>query len=393
LHATKKSITVLLMEPSLRSLMVWLSWATGTLGVGQNTYIVGGAPRNFLLGLQIKDLDLVIEVSSNRDSQWLARRLTSLIPAATKTVTNQYGVAILTVVGPWTLEGFPMMGITLEIANARRESYGKGGKGYKPDSVELASIQEDLLRRDFTVNTFMWRLSDLAGGPESVSVLGSEQAMQDLRNKILRTPCDPDTTFSDDPTRMLRAVRFEQRLGLRIAPETEEAIRRCAHKLKDMPWDAVRKILVEDILSGTNPRESFRSLGRLGLASVLLEMLLSDRGFFAAVSRGLRGFDPELLLDLWEAGWHLSCSPGGLVPHDSLNRLRGSLRTHGRGFLKAMESPQINQPALFERFALFGAARSRVLKVARECLLGDPRLHSDPVALEEAVAKVLSQQP
>jgi poly(A) polymerase len=165
--------------------------------------------------------------------------LQSMIPARSNLVTYQYGVAILTVVDPWDFEGFDLQGEVIEIANARRESYGKGtGKGYKPDTVEVASIHEDLSRRDFTVNTLLWRFSDLAqGNMAALDLLGT--GLADLDARLLRTPCDPDRTFSDDPTRMLRAVRLCIQYGFKLHPETELSIIKNAQKLKQIPWDAV----------------------------------------------------------------------------------------------------------------------------------------------------------
>jgi tRNA nucleotidyltransferase/poly(A) polymerase/2'-5' RNA ligase len=136
------------------ALMKWLSDLTRRLGVGRDTYVVGGAVRNFLINQPIKDIDIVIDMTkAGRDSDWLAKQIARNIPAPTNVTTNQYGVAILTVKGPWIVGGEDLDGEVLEIANARKESYGgSGGKGYKPHSVAPATIEEDVLRREFTFN-------------------------------------------------------------------------------------------------------------------------------------------------------------------------------------------------------------------------------------------------
>lgn len=367
--------------------------------VADHCYVVGGAVRNHLMGLAPKDQDLVIDTlaltqgGQTRDSGWFARALQAMIPAPSSLVTNQYGVAILTVTESWVLDGHEMKGEVLEIANARRESYGKaGGKGYKPDAVEAASIQEDLVRRDFTVNTLLWRLSSLADGLDSAEVLDlTGQGLADLRDRVLRTPCDPDRTFSDDPTRMLRAVKFAAKYGLHIHPDTVNSIAKNAPSLLSMPWDAVRKILVDDVMLGPKPRESLRLLKILGLNEPIVTLLRDEPGFHAGVSRGLVKADPVLLLDLWALGWHLKGSPGGLVLAQDVPHLRAILEgsPDRESFMQTFVRPPIDQESIFQKLNLQGPARAQVVKKAREVLLGEPSLALDPKALEAKVEAAL----
>jgi len=244
--------------------MKFLSGVARRLGVGNDTYIVGGAVRNFTLdptGLKypIKDLDIVIDpVSVGRKdaSDWFAKQLSENIPAETKIVTNNYGVAILSVVGEWVLDGQSMRGEVIEIANARKESYGGGdsekdsGKGYKPHMVEPATIYEDIKRREFTMNYLLWRLYDLADGPDKAEILDlGGCGLRDLKEGVLRCPSDPDKTFSDDPSRLLRLCRFSVKYGFKIPPEIVESARRNAHKLKNIPPSALSNLLIK-ILEG-----------------------------------------------------------------------------------------------------------------------------------------------
>jgi poly(A) polymerase len=236
----------------ITALMKFLSQAATRLGVASHTYIVGGAVRNFLLDLPPKDVDVVIDtvaLGGKKDSSWFAKQLQRFIPAQTNLTENQYGVAILTISGAWLLEGHSMQGEVIEIANARKESYGDpSGKGYKPHMVEPATIEEDLLRRDFSVNTLMWKLLDLEHGPERAEVLDLlGVGRKHLEEGVLQTPLNPDRTFSDDPTRMLRAIRFCIKYNLKIPPEMAESIRRNAPKLKNVPWNAVL-VLVQSLL-------------------------------------------------------------------------------------------------------------------------------------------------
>jgi tRNA nucleotidyltransferase/poly(A) polymerase len=271
------------------------------LGVAEHVYVVGGAVRNWILEQPIKDIDVVIDsvALKGRDSDWFTREVQKSIPARTHLATNQYGVAILTVSDHWDLEGHDMKGETIEVANARKESYGGSeGKGYKPHTVEPATIEEDLVRREFTFNTLLWRLLDLTEGPENAEVLDLPGlGRQHLEDRILSTPVDPDKTFSDDPTRMLRAIKFVAKYGFAIPSEVVASIRRNAHKLKQMPWDAVRKILVNDILEGPAPRKSVELMKHLGLSETLKEMLHETPGFAMALGRSLTDSDTHLVLD------------------------------------------------------------------------------------------------
>lgn len=385
------------MSERVSAVLKFLSRVAARLRVAEHTYVVGGAVRNHLLSTAIKDLDLVIDsvqLGADRDSAWLALQLQQSIPARSNLVTNQYGVALLTVATPWVVDGHDLKGEVLEIANARRESYGgESGKGYKPHLVEPSTILEDLQRRDFTINTLLWRLADLESGHCSapvVDLLGS--GLRDLELRLLRTPQDPDRTFQDDPTRMLRGIKFAVRHGLSLADEVPAAIKRNAAKLIQMPWDAVRKILVEDVLQGPTPRQSVRLIKELELNAPILRLLREESGFHAGVSRGLADADPLLLLDLWDLGWRLKGSPAALVKEHEIPRLRQILEADsptGERFMAALRSPPINQPQLFERYGLEGAARRRVASTARELLLRDPALCEDPARLEAELSFAL----
>lgn len=237
------------------ALMRFLSRVSESLGVGDHVYVVGGAVRNFVINRPINDIDIVIDsvaLGGGRDSAWFANALQrAILPAQTSYVTNQYGVAILTVQGPWVLDGFDMSGEVIEIANARKESYGgAGGKGYKPSEVEPATIEEDVARREFSFNTMLWRLSELASGPDKAQIIDlTGCGLDDLRRGLMRCPSDPDKTFSDDPTRMLRLVRFAVKYGFQPTPDVIDAVRRNASKLVNVPQNAVAQLLIK-ILEG-----------------------------------------------------------------------------------------------------------------------------------------------
>jgi tRNA nucleotidyltransferase/poly(A) polymerase len=173
-------------------LMKFLSQVSKRLGVGDCAYVVGGAVRNHLMGLPPKDIDVVFDeigAGGGRNSEWFAKEVQKAIPARTNLTTNNYGVAILTLSEPWELGGHTLpKGETIEIANARKESYSGDtsgpGKGYKPEMVEPATIMEDSIRREFSVNTLMWALIDLEQGPDYAKVLDpTGHGLQDLKDR------------------------------------------------------------------------------------------------------------------------------------------------------------------------------------------------------------------
>jgi tRNA nucleotidyltransferase/poly(A) polymerase len=379
----------------ITALLKFLSQVAKRLGVGHHVYIVGGAVRNHLMGLAPKDVDVVVDsvaLGGSKDSAWFAQQLQRAIPTRTNLTTNQYGVAILTVAGPWLLDDHNMEGEILEIANARKESYGDpSGKGYKPHMVEPTTIEEDLLRREFTFNTLLWRLLDLEHGPDRAEVLDLlGRGRQHLEDRLLTTPVDPDKTFSDDPTRMLRAVKFVAKYNFKISPDVWSSIERNAPKLKQMPWDSVRKILVEDILEGPQPRRSVRLLHELGLGQVLKEMLHDEQGFAVALSRSLSEQEIHLVLDLIDLGWAIR-TPVSFLAGEELIRLREILLTNAedpsfeKRFLQALRKPPIDQVRLFETYQIQGADRGTLVPIARTFLLRNPELAGDPAELERVV--------
>jgi len=389
------------------ALMKFLSGVAKSRDAAEHIYVVGGAVRNWLMGRQIKDIDIVVDslALQGNDSAWFAKQVQKAISVRTHLTTNQYGVAILSVAEPWTLDGYDMKGETIEIANARKESYGGAqGKSYKPHMVAPATIEEDLRRREFTFNTLLWRLHDLGDGPDGARVIDlTGVGERHLRERILDTPSPPMVTFSDDPTRMLRAVKFVARYDFVIPTTVAMSILDCAPKLKLMPWDAVRKILVEDILRAPTAmaRRSVDIMDKLGLARVIAEMLREVDGFATAVSRGLSDVDIQLLLDLLDLGWAFR-TPIHFLGRNDQERLRRILHgweclrrigagdpTFDKQLVGQLCKPSIDQERLFDLYDIPPKERGLVVKIAREELLQDPKLSGDPAALERVVERRL----
>lgn len=378
------------------ALMKFLSGVARKEGVAKHVYVVGGAVRNYLLGVPIKDIDVVVdsvELGRGRDSEWFAKQVADAIPAPSSLVTNQYGVAILTVKGEWELDGIDLKGEVIEIANARKESYegaGGKGKGYKPTDVSPATIQEDVFRREFTFNTLLWRLLDLADGPDKAEVIDiTGLGRAHLNEKLISTPVDPDKTFSDDPTRQLRILKFLLRYGLKISPDVAASVKRNAPKLKQMPWEAVANILVHDILDSPRASEGLRVMRSLGMLDVLVEMIRETPPFAAYMNRQLSsGNRPvALLLELADIGFSDKAMEFLTPPQKSrFKAISESLDPdEARKLLDALKRPPADNAAIIQEFALEGRDRGVLVSVARDVLIEDPSTLKNPVELNDRI--------
>ena len=372
------------------ALMRFLSAVARHAHVAEHVYVVGGAVRNYVLGEPIKDIDIVIDsVATGHDSEWFARRIATEIPTSTNLTTNQYGVAILTIKGDWSLDGHPMQGEVMEIANARAESYGAGGQGYKPTDVRPATIEEDVYRREFTFNTLLWRLSDLADGPDAAPVIDiTGRGLRDLEQRQILTPSPADQTFSDDPTRMLRAVKFALRYGFEIPPEIVESIRRNAGTLRDVPWEPVTALLVNNVLRMENALDGLPMLAQLGLLDVLVEITHAGpaRAYLSRQMKEERR--PELLVLMLDAGFDLDIPVAKLSPEqrERLLTVTGDMSDADAGaFLTAVERPPVDNNQIIATLGLAPRDRGLIAPLAREALLGRPSLVDAPAELTRRV--------
>lgn len=245
------------MHPALTAIR---DATSGTPYEGQ-LWLVGGAVRDKLLGKpEPTDFDIVLE----RNALELAHLLWEHEVSEIFPVTYpRFGTAMVRV-----------QGTTVELITARKESYDEESR--KPE-VEPATLEEDALRRDFTVNTL---LENLHTG-ETRDPLGS--GLSDLKAKVLRTPLDPHATFFDDPLRMLRAIRFKQQLGFELAPGLKEAIQKEAERLSIISEERIRDELSKMlIMAGAS--QSMRDLMETGLleqfAPEFLDMVGVEQGTF-----------------------------------------------------------------------------------------------------------------
>jgi len=223
-------------------------------GLGVKAWIVGGYVRDRLLGRPYPNPDVVVE---GGDAGALARRFADLAGAQPPVTFERFGTAQVTVPGH-----------LVEFVTARAESYAAESR--KP-AVRPATLDEDLRRRDFTVNTlimdFDGNIQDRLGGKA------------DLEARILRTPTDPVDTFADDPLRMLRAVRFAAELGFELAPDLLPAMRRLSDRLSP-PVVSLERVAGEMrlMLVSERPARALELLDSGGLLEGLIPELAACKG-------------------------------------------------------------------------------------------------------------------
>jgi len=222
--------------------------------LGMRAWIVGGYVRDKLLGRPHPNPDVVVE---GGDALKLAERFAELAGAEPPVTFERYGTAQVS-----------LPGHLVEFVTARAESYAPDSR--KPD-VRPASLEEDLRRRDFTINTLLMDLEGKVHDP-----LGGRQ---DLEARILRTPTDPLRTFADDPLRMLRAVRFAAELGFELAPDLLPAMRQMKSRLAP-PVISVERTAEElrRMLTSDRPRLALELLDAGGLLEVILPEVAACKG-------------------------------------------------------------------------------------------------------------------
>ncbi|MBQ8863581.1 MAG: HD domain-containing protein [Rikenellaceae bacterium] len=213
--------------------------------MGVEAYVIGGYVRDHYLGRPCDDVDIVVVGSGIEVARELGKRLRTKV-----SVFKTFGTAML-----------HADGIEVEFVGARKESYSPDSR--KP-AVEEGTLEDDQLRRDFTINALAWSLNEKDYG-ELVDPFGG---MDDLDDCIIRTPCDPDITFSDDPLRMMRAIRFASQLGFDICDETFEAIQRNAHRISIVSKERIIIELNKIVLSPV-PSIGFSLLSNAGLLPLI----------------------------------------------------------------------------------------------------------------------------
>ncbi len=234
-----------------------ISGIAGEMGV--RAFVIGGYVRDCFLGRQGKDIDIVVEGSGIELAEAVAAAVGSKV-----SVFRNFGTAML-----------KYKGMEVEFVGARKESYRRDSR--KP-LVENGTLEDDQLRRDFTINAMAFSLQKEDFG----ALVDPFGGIRDLAAGIIRTPLDPDTTYSDDPLRMIRAIRFATKLSdgqrqFTIVPESLESIRRNRGRLSILSRERIAEEL-NKILVCARPSTGFRLLDETGLLELILPQLVSLKG-------------------------------------------------------------------------------------------------------------------
>jgi poly(A) polymerase len=221
------------------------------------SYVIGGFVRDYILKRgEAKDIDIVA-VGSGIE---LAQEVSTLLPGKPKvSVFKTYGTAML-----------KTGGIELEFVGARKESYNEDSRN---PAVEDGTLKDDQNRRDFTINALALSVNEDNFG----KLLDPFNGIQDLEDKIIRTPLDPDITYSDDPLRMLRAIRFATQLDFYIEEKSLKSITKNAERIKIISEERIVDELNKILLSET-PSKGFALLHKTGLLPYILPELVALQG-------------------------------------------------------------------------------------------------------------------
>jgi putative nucleotidyltransferase with HDIG domain len=218
-------------------------------------YAVGGFVRDQLLGKEGKDIDFVVVGDGPKFARAVARDL------RTKQVTvyEKFGTALV-----------QYQDYKLEFVGARKESYR--GDSRKPE-VAAADLPTDLARRDFTINALAVSLNKKSFG----QLVDPFNGQADLKNKIIRTPLDPVVTFTDDPLRIMRAIRFATQLEFTIEPDTQRGIQQTAERLAIISQERITDELLK-ILAAPKPSLGFLLMEETGVLIVVFPELVELKG-------------------------------------------------------------------------------------------------------------------
>ena len=235
--------------------------------MGVRAFVIGGYVRDCFLGRPNKDIDIVVEGSGVALAEAVARKIHARV-----TVFRNFGTAML-----------HYKGVEVEFVGARKESYQRDSR--KP-IVEDGTLEEDQLRRDFTINAMAFSLQKEDFG----ALVDPFGGIRDLSAGIIRTPLEPDRTYSDDPLRMLRAIRFATQLSTRehaftIVPESLESMCRMATRLQILS----RERIVEEVnkmLLAERPSMAFRLMDQTHLLEQFLPQLVQLKGVETVEGKG-----------------------------------------------------------------------------------------------------------
>lgn len=224
--------------------------------INQPCFVIGGFVRDLFLKRKSNDIDIVTLGSGISLAKKIAKRIG---PNCNVSVFKNFGTAMI-----------QYQGMELEFVGARKESYSHDSRN---PVVEGGTLEDDQIRRDFTINAIAICLNKEGFG----NMTDPFNGIQDIQDCTIRTPRDPDTTFSDDPLRMMRAIRFASQLNFTIEKETFSAINRNKERIKIISGERIIEE-TNKILLSTKPSIGFKLLEKAGLLKIIFPELQQLKG-------------------------------------------------------------------------------------------------------------------
>ncbi|HKK89366.1 MAG TPA: HD domain-containing protein [Saprospiraceae bacterium] len=231
--------------------------------LNQPAYVIGGYVRDQIMDRHTKDIDIVCLGSGIKLAEETAA---ALKPKPEVVVFKRFGTAM-----------FKWRDVEMEFVGARKESYSPDSR--KP-AVEEGTLEDDQYRRDFTINALAYSLNEDFG-----ALVDPFGGVEDIEKGLIRTPLDPERTFSDDPLRMMRAIRFATQLNFRIKSETYEAIAASSERIAIVSKERIN-VELEKILASSKPSIGFKILEETGLLKHILPELVALKGVDFVDGRG-----------------------------------------------------------------------------------------------------------
>lgn len=219
-------------------------------------YVIGGYVRDLILNRNSKDIDFVVIGNGIELAENVASRIDGVHKVS---VFRNFGTAMI-----------HYHDMQIEFVGARKESYHHDSR--KP-VVHSGTLEDDQNRRDFTINAMAISLNEKNYG----ELLDPFGGLADLNKKIIRTPLDPEMTFSDDPLRMMRAIRFATQLNFTVLPGTLQAIAQNRERIRIISFERINEELNKIILS-EKPSTGFKLLESTGLLAIIFPQLVALKG-------------------------------------------------------------------------------------------------------------------
>lgn len=249
----------------------------------ENTvYLVGGAIRDSLLGMPIKDLDFVVTVPNGglMVANLLAAREKCYVIGSNPVVYETYGTAKVRLFKDPDLKDFD-----IEFVQTRKEQYHKESRN--PDTA-YGTIEEDAKRRDLTINSLYYNIT-------TGKIHDYNQGIDDLVNKVIKTPTDPDIIFDDDPLRILRVIRFSCRYGWGIEKDTWLGMIKNAHRIKIISQERITDE-ISKIITGPNASIGIRKLMYCGILHRIMPDIYDMNSGHESYNPPLSTFDHTMLV-------------------------------------------------------------------------------------------------